>query len=144
MFTEQERTITIALPHTENLTAIITITRGGQNDPNESDLIFATARIFLPTNTTYRTSELNDTLQFNQRLQLANQLMGAQWHCFSQHDGAKTRMVERHFDSDRWATAFAAAETWARGEVQKLVDMLEQRHAAFVAAEENTSAKEAA
>jgi hypothetical protein len=131
---EQERLFVVNLPYTGGLQAHVSLCRclQEQQDPEEGDEIRVKAVIKLPI-VPKGFPALHPSLRFNQRVNLAGEGTHGTWGY--EKDGCRQRTTE--FTSTHWVNAFDKAEKWAKGEVQKLVDALEKRHAALVEAEKD-------
>lgn len=117
---------------TDSLSAKIVLSRLKQQDPKDGDEVIVRGELHLPTN--QPGGYLHKEIQFNRRLEIADEKLSNDWGKFV--DETKTRCGTYEFNSPTWKGAFAEASTFFEGEVQKLVDALEARKQALINAEE--------
>jgi len=125
---QDRKQITVKLPHTTNLEAIIIIKHNGQIKPKEGDDILILCTILLPFNED--DWFLNKELEFGARLKIADNYLFESWgrYRYYNNENLKGRYVEKEFTGNKWNEVEIKAEVWAVNEVQKLIDLLEERH----------------
>ena len=124
-------TISIELPHTSGLKAIITMERIGQEEPVKGDNVFVEGALSLPCGAS---GFLVADLVFGYRIRLMDEHLRRDWGGLD--NGGLNRLRVSTHSATRWHIAFADAEKYLRAELQKLLDALEARHAALIQAEE--------
>jgi hypothetical protein len=113
-----------------DIKAKYTIARAGQQPPKEGDGVVVEAALYLPAEETY----LDSRIQFGHRVEVAGSTLHCYWGVASKKEDF--RYCTREFVAARWSEAFAQAEAWARGELQKLADALAARARALQEAED--------
>jgi hypothetical protein len=103
--------------------------RVGQQAPAKGDGVVVEATIMLPA----RDQLLIPEIRFEHRLKLAESSLYAMW---GGPHSADWRHTAKTFTATKWSQAFAEAEAWARGELQKLADALAARARALQEAED--------
>ena len=132
MRTASKKTVeTIALSTTGHV-ATVTIERVGQDVPHNSDDVQVRATIRLPTQG--QSSALANELCFGYRVRINESALDAHWESY---DGVNksTRSTKMVFSAPKWAEAELAAQSWAIGQIAKLVSALTVRAAALAEAE---------
>lgn len=121
-------------PLNENLTALIEIKRIGQDAPENSDMVYVTVSICLPSKTFVNEKKyLVPDLQFNRRVNLCGEDLSEHWG--NQEKDRDVRVRREHFTFPTYRQAEDAALTWAKEELRKLADALHTRKQALIEAE---------
>jgi hypothetical protein len=102
--------------------------RVGQQPPAKGDGVVVEATILLPA----RSGLLLPEILFEHRVKVAGAGLYSTWG--AEHS-ADYRYTAQTFTSSKWTQAFADAEAWARGELQRLADALAARAKALEDAE---------
>jgi len=123
----QDKTHTVELA--PGIKAKYVLERVGQQPPHEGDGVVVKATIMLPA----RSQLLLPEIQFDRRLEIAGAPLYCGWGFTHSVD---YRCMSETFISAKWAEAFANAEAWARGELQKLALALAARAKALEEAED--------
>ena len=104
------------------------VERVGQQPPGQGDGVVVLAQVMLPA---LEHGSLIYEIRFGKRLKVAGESLDFNWGAAG--DGYRYRTEE--FVATKWSDAFAEAEAWARGELQKLADALARRAEALKNAE---------
>ena len=123
----QDKTYTIELA--PGIKAKYCLKRLGQQPPHKGDGVMVEAMIMLPA----KDQQLLPEIQFESRVELGGSSLYSVWGAPYSDD---FRYCARTFVAPKWSQAFAEAETWARGELQKLADALAARARALQEAED--------
>ena len=117
--------------HGLNTPAIIEIVRDGQETPGKSNKVCAKATLFLPKSS--GGSFLAEKIRFGKPVDVFGEYLQSAWGQVG--EDKKPRYNYRIFAAETWEEAFNSAMDYARPELQKLLDALQNRNQALLDAE---------
>jgi len=117
------------------------VSRVGQETSDQGDQIVVRARIFLPADEredSYYTNYLvRRHLCFGSRLKIGGEYLTPHWGKeITDKNGHRWHYREDYFRGTKWSDAFARAQAWAEGELNKLSEALAARAKALEIAED--------